>query len=139
MKWIKKLPMVLAGVLLMALLGCSAMLDAITPCYIPPMTVEYAKAEPTSFIPFTTLWDSQRIDRLVNWEFQKEQIKYGFIKELSQIHQFAAEELQAKVMMPAITGIVGSGALAFGWLGMSKPKDKKKIIEAEAKNGKAKE
>ena len=136
MKWIKKLPMVLVGLLLLALLGCSAMLDAITPCYIPPMTIEYAKAEPTTFMPFTTLWDSQRIDRLAAWEFQKEQIKYGFIKELSQIHQFAAKELQTKFMMPAISGLMSMGALGVGWFGMSKPSDKKKIIEIEAKNGK---
>ncbi len=134
MKWIKKLPMVLVGVLL-ALLGCSAMLDAITPCYIPPMLIEYAKAEPTTFMPYTTLFDLQRLDRLVKWEFQKEQIEYGFIKELSQIHQFAARELQTKFMVPAISGLMSMGAFGVGWLKVSKPSDKKKIIEAEAKNG----
>ena len=135
MKWIKKLPMVLVGVLL-ALLGCSAMLDAITPCYIPPMTIEYAKAEPTTFMPFTTLWDSQRIVRLAAWEWEKAKIKYGFIKEITLAPQFAAKELQTKFMMPTITGLMGMGAFSVGWLKVSKPSDKKKIIEAEAKNGK---
>ena len=136
MKWIKKLPMVLVGLLLLALLGCTALLAVITPGHVPPMLIKYAKAEPTSYMPFTTLWDLQRITRLADWEFKKEQLKYGFIKELSQIHQFAAKELQTKFMMPAISGLMSMGALGVGWFGMSKPSDKKKIIEIEAKNGK---
>lgn len=133
MKWIKKLPMVLVGVLLLALLGCGAMLDAITPCYVPQRNIDYAEAEPTSFMPFTTLFDAQRVDRLIHWKYQKLQLEYGFIKELSQIHQFAAKELQTKFMMPAISGLMSMGALGVGWFGMSKPSDKKKIIEQEAK------
>jgi hypothetical protein len=133
MKWIKKLPMVLAALLLVALLGCQALLNVVTPCHISQMTIDYAEAEPTSYMPWTTLFDSERIQGLARWKFQKEQLKYGFIKELLVINQFAAKELQTKVIQPAITGIVGSGALAFGWLGMSKPSDKKKIIEEEAK------
>ena len=126
MKWIKKIPLVLVGLLLVALMGCSALLDAITPSYIPPKTIEYSKTEPKTFMPFTTLWDSQRVELHVSWEWKKKQLEYGFIKEVLDIHQMASAELQTKVMMPAITGLMGMSCFSIGWLGVSKPGDKKK-------------
>ena len=126
MKWIKRIPLVFIGILLAALVGCSAMLDAITPSYIPPETIRYANTESTVFMPFTTLWDSQRIGLHVGWEWQKKQLEHGFIKEVLNIHQIASVELQNKVMIPALTGLMGLAGFSAGWLGMSKPGDKKK-------------
>ncbi len=120
--------MVLAGLFLAALMGCSALLDAVTPCYIPPHTIKYAKTEPSIFTPYTTLWDSERVDRLVDWEFQKLQLEHGFIKGMSNIHQTASRELQTKFMQPAITGLMGLSAFSIGWLGISKPGDKKENV-----------
>ncbi len=128
MKLIKKCLLAVVAILLLGLLGCGAMLDAITPCYIPPKTIDYADAPATAMLPFTTLWDSQRIGRLVDFKYMLMQVKYGFIKETMQLHQAGAQELQTKVLQPAITGLVGSGALAFGWLGLSKPGDRKKKV-----------
>ncbi len=126
MKTLKKISLVVVAIILLGLLGCGAALDAITPCYIPPGTIAYAKAPPTTFLPFTTLWDSQRINRTVDYRFTLMQVEHGFIKEVMQLHQAASLELQTKVLQPAITGLVGSGAFAIGWLGLSKPSDKKK-------------
>ena len=133
MKFAKKLLFGLMGLLFLAVLGCTAMLDAVTPCYIDPMEIDYADAEPTSFMPFTTLWDAQRMSRLAAWQWQQDQARYGFIKGLSNIHQSSAKELQTKFMMPAIMGLMTTGALGVGWFGMSKPSDAKKIAKAENK------
>ena len=128
MKLIKKCLLAVVAILLLGLLGCGAMLDAITPCYIPPATLNYTNASATTFMPFTTLWDSQRVSRMVDYKYMLMQVEHGFIKETVRLHQAGAEELQTKVLQPAITGLVGSGALAFGWLGLIKPGDRKKKV-----------
>ena len=127
---IKKILLTVVAIMLLGLLGCGAMLDAITPCYIAPDTIANANVPATALLPFTTLWDSQRIKRMVDFRFTLMQVEHGFIKETMQLHQAAAQELQTKVLQPAITGLVGSGAFAFGWLGLTKPGDKKKKVQA---------
>ncbi len=125
---LKKIGYGLVALVLMALVGCSAMLDAITPAYIPPKNIKYGEIKPTSFLPFTTLWDSQRVGRAVDLKYQIYNIDYRFMKQETQLHEAAARELQVKIIQPAITGLVGSGALAFGWLGMKRPGDEKKPV-----------
>ena len=134
----KKILMGVVGLLLLTLLGCSAVLDAISPCYIPPMAIEYSKTDATSFLPYTTLWDSERVMLRMGWEWEKAKLKHGFIKKITLTSQDVARKFQVNVISPAITAVFGSSTLALGWLGMSKPDDKKKLIENEAKNGKGK-
>ena len=122
----KKVFCIAAGVLAVLLLGCSAVLDAVTPCYIPPDTIKSADTEPTTFMPFTTLWDSQRIDRLIDLKYQRRQLEYFFRKKVSNIHQQAAMRMQADFIQPALAGLVGVGGLGIGWLGIKRPGDKTK-------------
>ena len=121
---IKKILGTIVGLILVTLLGCSALLDVITPCFISPDAIDYAGTEPKTFMPFTSLWDSERIVRLVDWEWQKKQLKYGFIKKISQLHQASARELQSQVMIPMMVSLTGVGAFGLGWLGVKRPKDK---------------
>lgn len=41
--------------------GCSAFQDLATPCHIDERAIEYSDVEPTSYLPWTTLWDAQRL------------------------------------------------------------------------------
>jgi len=128
------------------ILGCSSFQDAVTPCYISPAALEYADVEPTTFLPFTTLFDARRVDFRVDFVHTVNQttdrLKYEFLKGLSAFHISGAEQLQATVFSPS--GPIGLllPTLMGGTLGallISKPDDKKKIVDLETKiNGKTK-
>ena len=118
--------MTLSSLILVTVLGCSLFVDAITPCYIPPELAKVIDESPTSFLPYTTVFDAQRMLRKINYLTEGLVIGVG-----------AARELQSNVLNP--TGplgllLVGGPALTIGALGISKPKDKKKITELQ--NGK---
>ncbi len=111
----------LASLILVVLLGCSTVLDAVTPCYIPEQ-LEYT-GELWSPVPYTTLWDAERIARRT----------YFLLEELD-IGITAAREFQHHLFNP--TGplgllLVGGPAFGLGSLLISKPKDKKRITELE--------
>ena len=126
-------------------LGCASIQDAITPCYISPTSLKYARAEPTTFLPFTTLWDAKRVNAKMDYIHLSNQtvdeLQYKFLKGLGIVHMAAAQEFQSTIFSP--TGPIGLlfPALAGGSLGtflLSKPSDKKKIAELEkevVKNG----
>lgn len=139
---IKKLTVWLCILGLTVMLGCASFQDAITPCYIEPATLKYADANATTFLPFTTLFDAERVDRKMDfvhqWNQTKDNMQYGFLKGLNAFHIGAAEEFQTALfspegpiglMLPTVMG----GTL--GALLISKPDDKKKIVELEKKNG----
>jgi hypothetical protein len=118
----------LATLILTVVMGCSTVLDAFTPCYIPPQLVELGGEELWSPVPYTTLWDAQRVLRKVN-----------YLTEGLAIGMAGARELQANLFDPTSPlGLLMVGAPSFtlGSLLISKPKDKKKIVELENGNGK---
>ena len=132
----RKLQGLLASIAIFGLaviLGCASIMDAVTPCYISPASLEYAEAEPTTFLPFTTLWDAKRVDKkmayvhLINQTTDR--LQYGFLKGLSSFHITAAQEFQEVLFSP--TGPIG---LAFpmlfggtlGALFIKRPGDKSK-------------
>ena len=145
----KKLETLIVGVIALVLItffGCSAMQDAITPCHIEPDAIEYSKEKPTSFVPFTTIWDAERVNYRVDYVHQLTQIacarmaeddvlKVNFIKDKSTIHLAGAREFQETVFSP--TGPVGLlvSGLGFGTLGallIKRPGDKsKKEVDLE--------
>lgn len=118
----------LAVLILTVIMGCSLAMDAVTPCYVPPQLKPFADEPLLFFIPYTTVFDAERILK-----------KMYFFESGLNISISASRELQSNVFNP--TGplgllMVGGPALALGALGISKPKDKKKIVELE-KNGKS--
>jgi len=128
------------------MLGCSSFQDAVTPCYIPPEALNYADTNPTTFLPFTTLFDAKRVDKKIDYIHTLNQttdkIEYEFLKRLNAFHISGAEQFQETIFSPS--GPIGllfpTGlGLTLGSLLISKPNDKKKIADLETKiNGKKK-
>lgn len=132
----KKIQTIIVSVSVLGLavfLGCAAVQDAIIPCYIFPATLDYAQAEPTTFLPFTTLFDAKRVEMQLDYRHQLNQIKdklhYGFLKSVGKVHILAAEELQMALFSP--TGPIGMAIPAIfgtsiGALLIKRPGDKSK-------------
>lgn len=125
---------------LAALFGGACIQDVITPCNIPRVSFEYADVNATSFLPWTTLFDAKRVDRMIEfkhvWNQTTDTLRYKLSKSLSTFHIGIAEELKATLFSP--TGPIGLmfpmlGGTAIGTFLLSKPKDKKKIAELEKK------
>lgn len=115
----------LASLILFLVMSCSLMMDAVTPCYIPKELAKTIDEPLTSLMPYTSIFDAERILRKV--EYLTGGLQLGLI---------SARELQQNVFNPAgPLGLllVGSPAFALGSFLVSKPKDKK-IIEG-LKNG----
>lgn len=139
---IKKLFIWLCILGLTVMIGCSAVQKAVIPCYIPPAALDYADVnEPATFLPFTTLFDAERVDMKVDFVHSYNQVtdkmQYEYVKGLNTFHMSASKRLQTALFSPE--GPVGLllPTLMGGTLGallISKPNDKKRITELE--NGK---
>ncbi len=148
MNWVQKILATVLAIILVAILGCSAWQDGITPAYIDPAAINYSGENPLVFTPYTSLWDLKRIDRALDLKHYKTQveisryveddrIKYNYLKDGMQINMISAEELKGTLFSP--TGPIGllmaaAPAFGLGALLISKPSDKKRITELE--NGK---
>ena len=60
---LQKLLTLIAAAILVTVLGCSAWMEGVTPAHIDPSAIEYSDTEPTSYLPYTSLWDARRIKR----------------------------------------------------------------------------
>ena len=118
---------------LAAFFGCASFQDVVTPCYIPPASLNYADVEPTTFLPFTTLFDAKRVAAKMSFVHTTVQVidnmKYSYLKGINNFHMAAAEELQTAVFSP--DGPIGllMPTLLGGSLGallIKRPKDKTK-------------
>jgi len=49
--------------LLAAFVGCSMFQDGVIPCYVEPEAIKYTAENPTTWLPFTTLFDAKRIQK----------------------------------------------------------------------------
>jgi len=143
-----KILIALVSALLIVFFGCSAMMDGVTPCYINEDIKDYTEEPLTSFLPYTTLWDANRLDRVMDFKYlinqkayerlaEDEGYTYNFLKNDLLISKAGAQELQDTLFDPAgpiglLLPLIGGGTL--GALLLSKPGDKKKIAELE-KNG----
>lgn len=127
--------------LLIVILGCASFQDALTPCYISPAALEYAKTGGSTILPWSTLFDAKRVSMKMDYVHTLAQIsdnlEYEYLRGISRFHISAGEELKATLFDPA--GPVGllvttSLGVTAGGLLLSKPTDRKKIKELEAKN-----
>ncbi|HEC64215.1 MAG TPA: hypothetical protein ENI23_02855 [bacterium] len=87
-------------IMLTVMLGCASFQDALTPCYIPPETLEYTDAPATTFFPFTTLFDAKRVDFKLDYTYTLQTMKYKYLKGIGTFHRIGAEELQASLFSP---------------------------------------
>lgn len=138
-KLLQKLMVFVALVLVLAMLGCAAFMDIATPCYIEEDMIAYSEEEPTSFVPWTTLWDAERIEAKFDFMHLMNQIEWqrqieddamfaDFIKNAQTKHTASARELQTTLFTPEGTiGLLGISSLSMmvGWLGLRRPGDKK--------------
>ncbi len=129
----KKLIIWLCVLGLTIILGCSSVKDAITPCYIPPTVIDSVDVDLPliPWMPFTSLFDARYVKTKMYYQ-------YLLYNNLMTTSIGASERFQQMVFSP--TGPIGLmfPALTAGTLGallFSKPEDKKKIAELEAKNG----
>jgi len=139
----------LSTIILVAFLGCSAMMDGVTPCHIDERIGEYTEEPMVSYLPYTSLWDAKRLNRELDRKHEKADTDlvrliednddfYTFLKDAHAIHMAGAQEFQDNVFNP--TGPIGALILAttgvsIGAFGISKPGDKKKLTELQKTNG----
>jgi len=140
-KLLSTLGITLVSVFFVILLGCSAVMDVVTPAYINPKVAEYAEESLTVFTPYTSLWDAKRIDDKLDYMHLVKQASlkklaeddnraYAFYNDSIDISIAGGEEFKGNVFSPTgPIGILLAGIPGFtlGWLGLSKPSDKKKL------------
>ena len=142
---VQKLLTILSAVILVTVLGCSAWMEGGTPAYIDPAAIEYSKAEPTVFTPYTSLWDARRIRREMNFQYFTKKVqaarniedidmRHRHLDDAMQIHIASAEELRDTLFSP--TGplsilFAAIPALGLGAYLIPRPADKRRIAELE--------
>ena len=145
----QKVVVVLLGALLTFMVGCSSFQNVLTPAYIYPNAIEYSEVDVPEFLPWTTLWDLDRVERGIEYkhylkvvslqrEIEDNDFLKNWFKDSLSISRQNAIELRDNLFSP--TGpmsllLTACPALGIGWLALSKPSDKKHIIELEKKNG----
>ena len=122
MKWEKLIVSVMV-LLLVAVLAAGCVQDLLTPGYIDPDVIAvnggYERVNPF----YTSLFDAQRLRRQVinKFKYSVDALDYSINNSL---------ELKDTIFNPT-NGIgfllAGAPAFALGWLGISKPSDKKKL------------
>lgn len=139
-KKLKALIVVFCTIGLVALFGCSAVMDLATPCHIEPDLIKYVDEKPTSYLPFTTLWDAERLGSKFDYLHQVKQIDYQRLAEDDNIfvdyitsvqgrHIVSAKQFQKTVYTPngpvglALTTLFGG---TLGAVLIPRPGDKKK-------------
>jgi len=131
---LQKLFMFISALFLLIVLGCSAFQDAITPCYIDPDVATYANEPLTEMLPYTTLFDAKRIKAKMDYIYDSSKLKHFYLLGELDYHILGAEETKQMVFSPeGPIGMLAIGLPAFslGWLGVSKPADRKRIVELE--------
>ena len=138
----------LVGVLVLfvaALVSTSCIQDAVTPCYIDPDIGEYTGDNMTSWLPWTSIWDADRLAAKMKFlhdanltELERaaedDTKYYGFLNDALILDRADAVIIKNTVFSPE--GGLGSLLLAgsgfgLGSLLISKPEDKKRIVELE--------
>ena len=136
--------------LLVTLVSTSCIQDAIIPMYIDPEVGVYAGEDMTSWMPWTTIWDGDRLaakmkflhdSNLIELDRAKENDirHYGFLNDALILDRENAVVLKNTVFSPeGPLGMLLLGLPTFGLgaLLIRKPGDKK-VIE-ELRNGKGK-
>ena len=149
-KWLKRVAVIVSTLILVLLIGCSAVMDGITPAYIEKTAAEYAGVEDiTEFLPYTTLWDLRKLIRKLDYTHQAKQImiarlleddtiQYDFLKDSTTLSLQGALQFQDTFFNPS--GPIGMlfPALTAGTLGallIRRPGDKTKEEYDTAVNG----
>ena len=77
----KSLVTLICVVGLVVMFGCAGLQDIVTPCHIDKAAIEYAGTEATSYLPWTTIWDSRRVLAYMNYMHTQTQIAYERLQQ----------------------------------------------------------
>lgn len=130
---------------LVAMFSAGCFQELLTPAFIEPQAIKYAGEEETSgksLNPFwTTLWDSKRIARQMEYQhglvvkglvrqIEDDADAYNYIRKQHVLNIQAAEDFQATLFSP--TGPIGLlvptlAAFGIGAMGVTRPKDKRRL------------
>ena len=141
-KTIKMLAVTMLGMIMIAFLGCSGVIDAVLPCFIEEDAGIYAEAPLTSILPWTTIKDAERIMEKMRYVHETTQISLDRLKFDDERHQDRLQKIQARhveqakeirdnLFDPSAPGglllatITGG---AFGALAIRRPGDEKKKL-----------
>ena len=153
MRKLVSLLLVLGVVVCVGVMGCSDMMDAVTPCRIPKKTQEYLGIDK----PITSLLDARDlaldVDIQHHWAqtaalrfIEDDSIKYEYAKEIRASIVSSKEFQDAIIGSPdqpfSVTGILaGAGLLGVGARFLPRKREKEletKVVELETKlNGNA--
>lgn len=129
---------ILVITLLIVFLGCSAAQDSIFPCYINPEAKVFADANTPLLMFWDTIVDAEYVEARMEFVNAASQLKYGYLRADLTTHLARANEIKSVVFSPEsplALLIPAIGGVALGTYGLSKPSDKKKIVDLEKANG----
>ena len=127
---------------LLAIFGCSMVKDVVTPCHIDEEAINYSGVEPTSYVPYTSVYDAHRVLAYIDFNHTALQLQYARLAQDDKLqHNFLVPRLEANVTDAVVfqnkifspTGAIGLAfpALAagtFGALFIKRPGDEKKKV-----------
>ena len=137
-KFTKALVTLVCVVGLVIVFGCAGLQDLVIPCHINEDVIEYSGEEPTSYLPWTTVFDAERIKAYTDFEhndlqryyqvlINQDDMKYNFLIGRVDLSIADARQLQQKLFNPngsvgmAITALFGG---TLGALFINTPKKK---------------
>ncbi len=141
---------VLVGVLVLflaALISCASVQDAVAPMYIDPEVGEYTGESMTSWMPWTSIWDGDRLAAKMKFLHEANLTEltraaeddtkyYGFLNDALILDRQDAVALRSAVFSPdgpLSMLLIGLPTFGLGALLVSKPEDKKRLVELEKK------
>lgn len=124
---------------LVIMFGCASFQDLATPCHINEDAIEYSGQPATSYLPWTTVFDAERIKAYIDYEHmdlqryfkvtaEEDNLHYNFLTDRVTSSIADAREFQQKVFNPngsigiAITALFGG---TIGAMFINTPKKEK--------------
>lgn len=135
-KLLQTIIITLAGLISLVFIGCTLVQDGIVPCYVDPNAAAYADEPLTSIMPWTTIADAKRIESKMDYVYETKKLGYVYFKDNMAFHLLNSEQFKHSIFAPdgALSLLlIGGPMCALGAFGVSKPADKKKVLELERK------
>ena len=83
---------------LVGMFGCSGFQNILTPCHIDEAAIEYADIPATSYMPWTTVWDANRVLSHMGFNHSTLQISYERLKQDDSLqHSFLYSNLELNI------------------------------------------
>jgi len=137
----EKIIVVVMGLVLLGFISAGCIQEGLVPCHIDEGIGEYNDDDMHVYTPWTSIWDAKKQKRLMayNHQLKQEGFKrlaeddnylYSYLDTDLAINIASAVELKEQFFSPEspiALLLMGAPAFMLGWLGMSKPSDKKKL------------